>query len=62
MPDAPGVPGREELSARPGLVEAYRLIAELTARVEQVTVLNERLAARVEDQGFVYIVAAPVVG
>jgi transposase len=48
VPDAPGVPGPEELAALPAaelvarLGEAYRLIAELTAR-------NERLAARVEQ-------------
>ena len=48
VPDAPGVPSAEELSALPSaelaarLAEAYRLIAELTARAG-------RLAARVED-------------
>ena len=42
MPDVPGVPSAEELSALPHaelaarLAEAYRLIAELTARVEQL--------------------------
>jgi transposase len=42
VPDAPGVPSAEELSALPHaelaarLAEAYRLIAELTARVEQL--------------------------
>jgi uncharacterized coiled-coil protein SlyX len=46
VPDAPGVPSAEELSALPAaelaarLAEAYRLIGELTAQ-------NERLAARV---------------
>ena len=48
MPDVSGVPSAEELSALPHaelaarLAEAYRLIAELTARVEQL----ERQAAR----------------
>ena len=48
MPDLPGLPSAEELSALPAaelavrLAEAYRLIAELTAQVE-------RLSARVED-------------
>ena len=48
VPDAPGVPSAEELSALPAaelaarLAEAYRLIAELTAQAG-------RLAARVED-------------
>ena len=48
MPDLPGLPSAEELSALPAaelavrLVEAYRLIAELTAQVE-------RLSARVEE-------------
>ena len=48
MPDTPGVPSAEELSALPAaelaarLAEAYRLIAELTARVEQL----ERQARR----------------
>jgi transposase len=51
----PGVPPAEELSALPAaelaarLAEAYRLIGELTAHVEQLAVQNERLAARVED-------------
>jgi transposase len=51
----PGVPSAEELSALPAaelaarLAEAYRLIGELTAQVEQLAVQNERLAARVED-------------
>jgi transposase len=42
VPDVPGVPSAEELSALPHaelaarLAEAYRLIAELTARVEQL--------------------------
>jgi transposase len=55
VPDAPGVPSVEELSARPAaelaarLAEAYRLIGELTAQAEQLTAQNERLAARVED-------------
>jgi transposase len=46
VPDVPGVPSAEELSALPAaelaarLAEAYRLIGELTAQ-------NERLAARV---------------
>jgi hypothetical protein len=48
VPDAPGAPSAEELSVLPAaelaarLAEAYRLIGELTVR-------NERLAARVED-------------
>lgn len=48
MPDVSGVPSAEELSALPHaelaarLAEAYRLIAQLTARVEQL----ERQAAR----------------
>jgi transposase len=48
VPDVPGVPSAEELSALPHaelaarLAEAYRLIAGLTARVEQL----ERQAAR----------------
>jgi transposase len=48
VPDAPGVPSAEELSALPAaelaarLAEAYRLIADLTAQIE-------RLSARVED-------------
>jgi transposase len=48
VPDLPGLPSAEELSALPAaelavrLAEAYRLIAELTAQVE-------RLSARVED-------------
>jgi transposase len=48
VPDVPGVPSAEELSALPHaelaarLAEAYRLIAELTARVEQL----ERQARR----------------
>jgi transposase len=55
VPDAPGVPSREELSALPAdelagrLAEAYRLIGELTAHAERLTGQNERLAARVED-------------
>jgi hypothetical protein len=42
VPDAPGVPSAEELSALPAgelaarLAEAYRLIGELTARVERL--------------------------
>jgi transposase len=48
VPDLPGLPSAEELSALPAaelavrLAEAYRLIAELTAQVE-------RLSARVEE-------------
>jgi len=48
VPDAPGVPSAEELSALPAaelaarLAQAYRLIAELTARVQQL----ERQARR----------------
>jgi transposase len=55
VPDAPGVPSVEELSALPAaelaarLAEAYRLIAELTAHVERLSAQNEQLAARVED-------------
>ena len=55
VPDAPGVPSAEELSALPAaelaarLAEAYRLIVELTAHVEQLSAQNERLTARVED-------------
>ena len=36
-----------ELAAR--LAEAYRVIGELTARAEQLAVVNERLTARVEE-------------
>ena len=42
MPDVPGVPSAEELAALPHaelavrLAEAYRLIAQLTARVDQL--------------------------
>ena len=45
----------EELSALPAaelaarLAEAYRVIGELTARAEQLAVVNERLTARVEE-------------
>jgi transposase len=55
VPDVPGVPPAEELSALPAaelaarLAEAYRVIGELTARVEQLAVVNERLTARVEE-------------
>ena len=48
MPDAPGLPSAEELSALPPaklaarLAEAYRLIAELTSRMEEL----ERRAGR----------------
>jgi transposase len=48
VPDAPGVPSAEELSALPPaelaarLAEAYRLIAELTSRMEEL----ERRAGR----------------
>jgi hypothetical protein len=48
VPDAPGVPSAEELSALPHaelaarLAEAYRLIAELTSRMEEL----ERRAGR----------------
>jgi transposase len=55
VPDAPGVPSVEELSALPAaelaarLAGAYRLIAELTAQAEQLTAQAGRLAARVED-------------
>jgi transposase len=55
VPDVPGVPPAEELSALPHaelaarLAEAYRVIGELTARAEQFAVVNERLTARVEE-------------
>ena len=55
VPDAPGVPSAEELSALPvaelaaRLAEAYRLIGELAGRTEQLAAQNERLAARVEQ-------------
>ena len=51
----PGVSPAEELSALPAaelavlLAEAYRVIGELTARAEQLAVVNERLTARVEE-------------
>jgi transposase len=50
---APGVPSAEELSALPAaelaarLAEAYRLIGELTARAERLTVQSGELAAQV---------------
>jgi Family of unknown function (DUF6444) len=52
--DVSGVSLAEELSALPAaelaarLAEAYRVIGELTARAEQLAVVNERLTARVE--------------
>jgi transposase len=55
VPDVPDVPPAEELSALPAaelaarLAEAYRVIGELTARAEQLAVVNERLTARVEE-------------
>ena len=55
MPDVPGVPPAGELPALPAaelaarLAEAYRVIGELTARAEQLAVVNERLTARVEE-------------
>jgi hypothetical protein len=55
VPDVPGVPPAEELSALPAaelaarLAEAYRVIGELTARAEQLSVVNARLTARVEE-------------
>jgi hypothetical protein len=55
VPDAPGVPSAEELSALPAaelaarLAEAYRLIGELTAHAEQLSAQVSRLAGRVED-------------
>jgi transposase len=48
VPDVPGVPSAEELSALPAgelaarLAEAYRLIGDLTARVEQLERLGRR--------------------
>ena len=60
MPDVPGLPSAEELAALPHgelaarLAEAYRLISELSARVER---LEKRLA-----QGFLNVVEAAVVG
>jgi transposase len=51
----PGVPSAEELSALPAavlaerLVEAYRLVADLTGQVELLTGQVERLSARVEE-------------
>ena len=55
VPDAPGVPSAEELSALPAaelaarLAEAYRLIGELTAQAGQLSAQVSRLAGRVED-------------
>jgi transposase len=55
VPDVPGVPSAEELSALPAgelaarLAEAYRLISELTAQAEQLTAQVGRLSARVQD-------------
>jgi transposase len=55
VPDVPGVPSAEELSALPAaelaarLAEAYRLIAELTVRAEQLSVQAGRLQARVDE-------------
>jgi transposase len=55
VPDVPGVPSVEELSALPAaelaarLAEAYRVIGELTARAGQLTAQLGRLSARVED-------------
>ena len=55
MVDVSGVSLAGELSALPAaelaarLAEAYRVIGELTARAEQLAVVNERLTARVEE-------------
>jgi hypothetical protein len=55
VPDVPGVPSEEDLSALPAaelaarLAEAYRLIGELTARAEQLAAQVERLSARVGE-------------
>ncbi|MGE5289436.1 MAG: IS66 family transposase [Micromonosporaceae bacterium] len=62
MPEVPGVPSAEELSALPHgelavlLAEAYRVIAgltaqagQLTAQVDHLTMLSGRLRARVEE-------------
>src|SRR5215467_12709205 len=55
MPGVPGVPSAEELSALPAaelaarLAEAYRVIGELTARAEQLSVQVGCLSVRVED-------------
>ena len=60
VPDEPGLPSAEELAALPHgvlaerLAEAYRLVAELTARVEQL----ERQARK----DCVHVIAAAVVG
>ena len=71
MPDVPPI---EELSAllaaelAARLAEAYRVIGELTARAEQLAVVNERLTAprgrtRASGaQGFGLVVEAAVVG
>ena len=80
VPDEPGLPSAEELAVLPRgvlaerLAEAYRVIAqltgqvrELTARVEDAVAENGRLAARVEalerqaGEGFLYVIEAPVV-
>jgi transposase len=55
VPDVPGVPSVEELSALPAaelvarLAEAYRVIGELTARAEQLSAQVGRLSVRVDD-------------
>jgi hypothetical protein len=55
VPDAPGVPTGEDLSALPAaelaarLAEAYRVIGEPTVQAEQLTVQVGRLSAQVED-------------
>jgi transposase len=55
VPDVPGVPSVEELSALPAadlaarLAEAYRVIGELTAQAEQLSAQVGRLAVRVDD-------------
>jgi uncharacterized coiled-coil protein SlyX len=55
VPAVPGVPSAEELSVLPAavlaerLVEACRLIAELTGQVERLTGQVERLTGRVGE-------------
>jgi hypothetical protein len=62
----PDVPSAGELSALPApelagrLAEAYRLIGELTARVERLSAEVEDLRRRV--QGLIDVVASAVIG
>jgi len=58
VPAAPGVPSEEELSALPAaelaarLAEAYRLIGELTARIEQLSGRVEQLERQARKDSF----------